>query len=53
MAKHFWRKSWLKQVFAHLDGRLFEKPVVMIDSSSVTTDVDGFSDVSDEAYDCT
>jgi hypothetical protein len=34
-----------------LDGSLFEKTVAMIESSSVTTDVDGLSDVSDEAYD--
>jgi hypothetical protein len=44
-------KSWLKQGVAHLDGSLFEKTVAMIESSSVTTDVDGLSDVSDEAYD--
>jgi hypothetical protein len=44
-------KSWLKQGVAHLDGSLFENTVAMIESSSVTTDVDGLSDVSDEAYD--
>jgi hypothetical protein len=34
-------KSWLKQGVAHLDGSLFEKAVAMIETSSVTTDVDG------------
>jgi hypothetical protein len=44
-------KSWLKQGVAHLDGSLFEKTVVMIDSPNMTAELDDPSDVSDEEYD--
>ena len=36
---------------AHLDGSLFEKTVVMIDSPNMTAELDDPSDVSDEEYD--
>jgi hypothetical protein len=44
-------RSWLKHGVAHLDGSLFEKAVVMIDSANVTAELDDLSDVSDEEYD--
>jgi hypothetical protein len=44
-------RSWLKYGVAHLDGSLFEKAVVMIDSANVTAELDDLSDVSDEEYD--
>jgi hypothetical protein len=44
-------KSWLKQGVAHLDGSLFKKTVVMIDSPNVTAELDDPSDVSDAVYD--
>jgi len=44
-------KSWLKQGVAHLDGGIFEKAVITIDSSNVIAEVDNLSDVSDEEYD--
>lgn len=44
-------KSWLKQGVAHLDGGLFEKSVIMINSSNATAELDDPSDESDEEYD--
>lgn len=44
-------ESWLKQGVTHLDGSLFEKTVVMIDSPNMTAELDDPSDVSDEGYD--
>lgn len=44
-------KSWLKQGVAHLDGGIFEKAVITIDSSNVIAEVENLSDVSDEEYD--
>ena len=44
-------KSWLKQGVAHLDGGIFEKAVITIDSSNVIPEVDNLSDMSDEEYD--
>jgi hypothetical protein len=46
-------KSWLKQGAARLDGSLFERAVVMIDSANVTAELEDLSDVSDEEYDNT
>jgi hypothetical protein len=44
-------ESRLKQGVAHLDGGLFEKTVVVMDSANVAAGLDDPSDVFDEEYD--
>jgi hypothetical protein len=44
-------KSWLKQGVAHLDGSLFERTVMTIDSENATAELEDPSDVSGEEYD--
>lgn len=43
-------KSWLKQGIAHLDGSLFERTVMMIESEDTTAELEDLSDVSEEEY---
>lgn len=44
-------KSWLKQGVAHLDGSLFARTVMVIDSANMTAGLEDISDVSDGEYD--
>jgi len=44
-------ESRLKQGVAHLDGGLFEKTVVVMDSANVAAGLDDPSDMFDEEYD--